>query len=371
MVETITPVVHGGNRRKWGTAVAFHTAGAALSAGAFGALLAWVGSFFGAPWRAAGLVAVAGVALMYGAGELLGLRVPVPQVRRQVPESWRWRFGPNVSSFLYGLGLGIGFPTHVRHGTLVAVSVAAVASGHPAVGALIMAPFGLSRGLSLLVVRGARTPALHQRLAERLDRVATSGLLRTANGTMLLVLGSAGAAVAASAGADVRPVLAVALAGVFAWAAASKALDPRGWREALGAHRLGPLARPALVGVPVLETAVAALVLAGAPRAGASLALALLATFSGAILRARALQGDRIPCGCFGRTRARDYRALLIRNVALGTLAVWVVVTGASFPLLEWARLPRGGEIAAALLALAGLVLAGWMARRAQAALRS
>jgi hypothetical protein len=125
------------------------------------------------------------------------------------------------------------------------------------------------------------------------------------------------------------------------------------------------------VGVPVLEVAVAALVLAGAPLTGASLALVLLAAFSGVILRARAFHGDRIPCGCFGRTSARDYRTLLARNVALGALAATVLVSGASFPLLEWTRLPRGGEIVAALLAVAGLALAGWMARRAHTALRT
>jgi methylamine utilization protein MauE len=351
--------------------VAFHTAGAALSAGAFGALLGWGGSAFGAPWGAAGLVAVAGVAALYGAGELLGLPLPVPQLHRQVPESWRWRFGPNVSSFLYGLGLGIGFLTHVRHGALVVVSVAAAASGHPAVGAVVIAPFGLSRGLSLVVVRRALTAGAQQRVAERLDRLATSGLLRMLNGFVLLLMAAAGAAVAASlAGADVGPLLAGALAGVFAWAAAAKAVDLGGWREALAAHRLGPLARPALLGVPFLEVSVAGLVLAGASRAGAALALALLVAFSGAILRARALQGDRIPCGCFGRTRARDYRALLVRNLALGVLAAAVLFTGASFPLFEWVRLPRGGEIAAAALVVVGLALAGWMARRAQAALR-
>jgi hypothetical protein len=371
MVETITPVVYGGNRRKWGTAVAAHTVGATLSAGAFGAVLAWAGSAVGAPWGAAGLAAVAGAAALYAVRDLLGLPLPVPQLRRQVPESWRWRFGPHVASFLYGVGLGIGFLTHVRHGTLVAVSVAAAASGHPVVGAALIAPFGLSRGLSVLVVRRARTPDALQAVAERLDRVATSGLLRTANGATLLLVAAAGTGLAASrAGADLRPALAAALAGVFVWAAAAKALDVRGWREAVAAHKLGPVSRPALLGVPVLEVAVAGVVLAGAARTAALLALVLLAAFSGAILRARAIHGDRVPCGCFGRTRARDYRALLARNLGLGAVAAAVLVTGASFPLFEWIRLPRGGEVAAALLAAAGLVLAAWMARRAQAALR-
>src|SRR5918996_3012723 len=93
MVEPITPVVHGGNRRKWGIAVAAHTLGAALSAAALGAALAGAGRALGAPWGLPGLVVVAGVGVLYAARELLGLRVPVPERRRQVPEHWR-RGGP-------------------------------------------------------------------------------------------------------------------------------------------------------------------------------------------------------------------------------------------------------------------------------------
>jgi hypothetical protein len=371
MAETITPMVHGGSRRKWGTAVAAHTVGAGLSAGVFGAALGWGGAAVGAPWGTTAVAILTIVAVMYAARELFGLPIPVPERRRQVPEHWRWRFSPFVASFLYGLGLGVGFLTHVRHGTLVVVAAAAAMTGDPLVGAAVMAPFGLARGVSLVVTGAARSSQRLESVAARLDRIAASRLPRVVNGAALVALATAGAAsVAARAEVDLRPVLAAGLAAVFAWAAASKLLAPRRWRGSLGAYRLGALERPVLVGVPLAEAMVGLLILGGDPDRGAILALVLLGGFSAAIVRARALHGSLVPCGCFGRTKARDYRLLLARNLGLVALATVVLATGSSFPLLRWARLPIGGEMVAAVLAAAGLALAAWLGHTAAAALR-
>jgi hypothetical protein len=371
MVETITPVVHGGSRRKWAAAVAAHSLGAGLSAAAFGGALGWGGAFLGAPWGTAGVAVLASVAALYVARELVGLPVPVPEWRSQVPERWRWRYPPHVASFLYGLGLGVGFLTHVRHGTLVVVAVAAAVTGNPVAGAAIMLPFGLARGLSLAVTAGARSSDSLRAVAERLDRVAASHLPRLANGAALLALAVAvGATAAGAAGIDLRSALAATLAAVFGWAAASKVIAPHPWREALSAYRLGALDRPALVAVPLAEVVIGALILVGASGPGAVLGLALLGGFSAAIVRARAVHGSVVPCGCFGRTNARDYRILLVRNLAIAVLAASVLATGASFPLAAWARLPGDGEVVPALLVGGGLPLGVWLARIASAALR-
>jgi hypothetical protein len=61
---------------------------------------------------------------------------------------------------------------------------------------------------------------------------------------------------------------------------------------------------------------------------------------------------------------------LLARNLALALIATGVLVTGASFPLFRWARLPGDGEVVPALLAAAGLGLAAWLARMAASAIR-
>ena len=186
MVETITPVVHGGSRERWGISLALHAIGAAVAAAIVGSLLAGAGALLGAPWGVPGAVFVAAAATLYLAREL-GAPVPVPQLRRQVPDWWRTFFPPHVAAFLYGVGLGPGILTYLGHGTLVVVSVAAVASGHPLVGAALLAPFGLARGLGPVVAFGVRSPSDGAALVDRLGRSASRGRWRLANGVALVV----------------------------------------------------------------------------------------------------------------------------------------------------------------------------------------
>ena len=113
MVETITPVVHGGSRSRWGISLALHAIGAAVAAAIVGSLLAGAGALLGAPWGVPGGVLVASAAALYVAREL-GAPVPVPQLRRQVPDWWRTFFPLHVAAFLYGLGLGPGFLTYLE-----------------------------------------------------------------------------------------------------------------------------------------------------------------------------------------------------------------------------------------------------------------
>ena len=120
---------------------------------------------------------MAAVALLY-LRELTGVRVPIPQLRRQVPDWWRTYFGRPVAAFLYGAGLGVGFFTYLGHGTLVAVTVAVAATGRPALGALAMAPFGLARGLAPLVGARVDDAAEGGRLVDRLGSM--SGRVRRA-----------------------------------------------------------------------------------------------------------------------------------------------------------------------------------------------
>ncbi|MGH2678942.1 MAG: hypothetical protein ACRDG8_00425, partial [Actinomycetota bacterium] len=130
MVETISPVVYG-TRTRWAGALVLHAAGATATAAAFGAALAAVGASLGAPWGRAGATLVVGVALVSATRDAFGLRIPVPQLRRQVPDWWRTYFGQPLAAFLYGAGLGVGFLTFLGHGTLVAVAVGVAATGEP------------------------------------------------------------------------------------------------------------------------------------------------------------------------------------------------------------------------------------------------
>ena len=122
MVETIVPVVHG--TRTWMLSLALFTAGAVATAGLLGLAL-------GAALPAGGAAVAAAVAvfaLLEAAAELGLVRLPLPQMRRQVPERWRERYPQPLTALLYGAGLGFGFATYLPVATLpvVAVGVAAL-----------------------------------------------------------------------------------------------------------------------------------------------------------------------------------------------------------------------------------------------------
>jgi hypothetical protein len=186
MVETITPVVHGGSTKRYLASIALHTLGATLAAAAFGALLGGLGALLRAPWGRAGSLAILVLAALYLLREALGAPVPLPDRHRQVPEWWRTFYSPPVASLLYGFGLGIGFLTFLTFGTFVAVAAGALASGDPVTGALLCAPFGLARGLSVLAGVGA------ERAISVLDELSATPWPRAVNSLALAgVIGAA------------------------------------------------------------------------------------------------------------------------------------------------------------------------------------
>ncbi len=365
MVETISPVVHGGRARWLGT-LALHTFGATGTAALFGAALGRIGGVLGAPWQRSGLLALATVAALYALGALTPLRVPVPQLRRQVPDWWRTFFGRSFAAVLYGAGLGIGFLTYLSTGTLVVVAFAATASGRPAIGAAIVGPFGLVRGLSAVVSWRSVTQEQSRALVDRL--VAGPGSARRiANGVALVLIALAAVAASARVAAGSWwPLSAAVLASVFAWATASKVVGWRRWLRALAAHGLPPaLERVAAWAVPVVEAFVPVLVVAGMPRLAAMWSAVLLMVFSLAIVRARKRLGRRVPCGCFGGREAVDVRAALARNLALILTSAFVFARASDVPLISWPGMPTAGEVLPATLtfgALAVSALAAWRA---------
>ena len=153
-------------------------------------------------------------------------------------------------------------------------------------------------------------------------------------------------------------VLAIALAAVFAWAGAAKAVD-----RTTTARSFRALGLPAVTAlttvVPVTELVLAAgLVLV--PGVAAPLALAVLVGFTVHLVRARRA-GVTVGCGCFGTARrgpvsGRD----LVRNAVLGAAALAVAVD-------------HGTVYVAALMAVGGLagaltVRPGWSTRVGQSA---
>ncbi|HEX6230497.1 MAG TPA: MauE/DoxX family redox-associated membrane protein [Actinomycetota bacterium] len=373
MVETITPVVHGGRRSRWALFLAMHAAGATLAAAAFGALLGGLGALLGAPWGWPGALLVATIAGLYLAREAFGLPVPVPQLRRQVPDWWRTFFPFGPASFLYGVGLGVGFLTYLAHGTLVAVSAAAVAGGRPLLGAALVAPFGLARGLSASVAIRARTPEEGSVLVETLARSASHRAWRLAH---VVALGAVAVlALLAMRGpgvpAELGEAAAAVVAAVFAAAGVAKTVRMRAWRRALASYRLPrPVERVAGLGVPAVELAIAAFVFLGLARTAGVVSSVVLGGFSAAVVAGRARLGRRLDCGCFGRASARDYRLLLLRNGAVAAAAAVAWARGVDAPTLGSLGPPTGGEVLPAALVVVGIALATGLAAAGAVAAR-
>jgi hypothetical protein len=339
MVETISPVVYG-TRTRWVGAVALHT--------------------LGAPWGRAGAVIVGAIAALYLARELTGIRVPVPQLRRQVPDWWRTYFGRPLAALLYGAGLGVGFLTFLGHGTLVAVTVGVASTGRPLLGALVMAPFGVARGLAPLVGVRSRAPEDGRHLVDRLSSTSGRGR-RLLNGAALIGMALAAAASVSRLEGGWGEAAAAALAVSFAWASASKLAGWGRWRRTLSAQSLPrSMERLAAWAVPTTEALVPILSVLGRERAAAAVALCSLVIFSLALVRLAARDGVRVACGCFGRASI-DVRVALVRNLALAATAV-----------VSWSRIspdpslttPDAGDALPALLVVGALVVAAITAWR-------
>jgi hypothetical protein len=372
MVETMTPVVHGGRAGRWAGSVALHVMGAVASAAAFGAILGVAGSLLGAPWGGSGALLIALAASLYVLREAGVVSVRVPQLRRQVPQWWRTFFSLPVAAFLYGAGLGVGFLTYLTHGTLVVVAVAATASGRPLVGAALVAPFGLARGLSVLAAARARSPEEGSAMVARLARGASSPAWQAAHMAVLIAVGAATAATLPTRDVPVAPLAAGILGAAFAWSAGAKIARPASLRRVLAAYELARrVERTSMIGVPVAEMAIVGLVVLGMHRTAGIAALVMLAVFSAAILRARRQFGDVVACGCFGTSDPRDFRMLLLRNAALAGCASTVAVGGVDAPRFSVPGFPTTGEALPAVLAVTGISVSAWMLASSLRSLRA
>jgi hypothetical protein len=164
-------------------------------------------------------------------------------------------------------------------------------------------------------------------------------------------------------------LLAFGLGLTFAWAALAKAARPRTWITSLTGYRPPKALRvPIAIAVPVGEGVLASLYFIGETRIGAASTLLVAALFSLVILRARILQGDRLPCGCFGSRRERDYRSLLARNTVLATAAAALLLFGRD--VKGFPSTPSGDAWIAAVLVAVGAALIIWLVLGVRSGLR-
>jgi hypothetical protein len=160
----------------------------------------------------------------------------------------------------------------------------------------------------------------------------------------------------------------IVLAATFAWAGVAKTLHAERWRQDIRAYRLArPVRAFAFLVLPWIEIGVALVAVGGRADIAAWVALVLVVSFSVAIARARLLQGtNKLSCGCFGGTAARDYRLLLLRNLALGSVAAWILLDLDA----RWALIPGSRDALPALLVVLIIAAILWIARQAATFLR-
>jgi hypothetical protein len=142
MVETFTPAVCGSRPRQWLALTGF-ALGAIGASALVGVLLGELGAALGTQLS----LAAAGLALVAAAREAGFVSFPLPQLRRQVPERWRFELPLPVWSVAYGAGLGAGFLTYQPVATFWVACAAAVALANPLAAAFCFAAFGAGRAL--------------------------------------------------------------------------------------------------------------------------------------------------------------------------------------------------------------------------------
>lgn len=151
----------------------------------------------------------------------------------------------------------------------------------------------------------------------------------------------------------------VGLAAVFVIAAMAKLLDLPGSRRALEGFGIPRrLVSPGAIALPLTElTAAGLLVPVSTARAGAILAVVLLAAFVGGIVAALR-RGATPECHCFGQLHSRPAGgATITRNAALAAIALFVAIAGPGPSLGGWVTDSSGERIALAAVSLLALAL--------------
>jgi hypothetical protein len=245
----------------------------------------------------------------------------------------------------------------------VVVSAAAVASGRPLLGAILLGSFGLARGSTAVVAMRARTPDQGSALVDRLAGSASWAGWRVAHATALVLVIAAAWAATPGVGSEPGEVAAAILAVAFGAAAGAKTAGASSWRRSLRAYRLpAAVERLAGPGVPAVEIVLAAMPFVGLASSAGLASLVVLGLFSAAIVAGRIRVGRRLDCGCFGASSARDYRVLLARNGALAVAAVVAWQEGVDASAAGSLGVPSGSDLLPAVLVVLGLGLAAWVA---------
>ncbi len=191
MVETVGIAGDGARRGTTVAACATFLPGAVIGGVTTFGLLSALGDLAnGAGGRTACLLAAA-IALVAAAAEARGTRI-VPQIRRQLPERWRWTMPLPLAAGLYGILLGLGFTTFVLSFGVWALAGISVALGDPLLGLMVGAAFGVGRAIPVLAVAPIVDSPLGRRCIELMaERPALYRAFRLGDAVTLCLLAAA------------------------------------------------------------------------------------------------------------------------------------------------------------------------------------
>jgi hypothetical protein len=201
MVETIG--LSGDGARRWTTIASCATfaPGAVLGGIATFGLLSGLGELVHGVGGEVAYAVAATIAVAAAVAEARGTRI-VPQIRRQLPERWRWTMPMPLAAALYGVLLGLGFTTFVLSFGVWALAGIGFALGDPHAGLVIGAAFGIGRAIPVVLVAPAVDSPLGVRCVELMaERPALYRLFRLGDavtlGLVAVALTTTGSATAA------------------------------------------------------------------------------------------------------------------------------------------------------------------------------
>ena len=168
-----------GLRRIWLRSVAAYTLAGAVASGLVGVSAGWLGSLIpGGDAMRAVLVVAALVGIWVALREAIARTWPMPQIRRQTPETLRVRYSAPVAAAAWGFDLGLVFSTWLTFAGPWFVLAVALALGDPLAGAALFLGHWLARAAWLWLTPYLLTSA---RIGPEFSRQVTRtiGLFRT------------------------------------------------------------------------------------------------------------------------------------------------------------------------------------------------
>jgi hypothetical protein len=168
MLDTIGSALGDARRVVLLLAIATFTIGAILGGVVTFGGLALLGELLGRGDGALRDILAGVIASAAAVADWRGMRI-APQIRRQVPERWRWIMPLPLACGLYGVLLGLGFTTFVLAFAVWALAAISIAGDSLSLGIIVGAAFGIGRAIPIAYL----TPRLNSEDGQRrLDRIS-------------------------------------------------------------------------------------------------------------------------------------------------------------------------------------------------------